>query len=431
MKQVWSITKLNLKLLWRQKIIQILSVTLPLIAVGTFFVLASNPDLSEDLRYRTLYSYSTAYSLLNLIALFLACFVTRTQIDAKNIHALSSFPLSRLKIFFGEFLALFILLASVNFLIVIAQYASSSFYEAKSSEELSTKTQKRIKPDLPTVEDLTKKQLKKANIAWESLSEEDFLAYQDQVRRAFQRIKKGEARYWNFNPIVLPKDLEQGLKLSFTFNGRSRSGKVKGKILIKYSDEVKEVPFEAIPLRETVVELSKDIFKNDEKFKIGIMHENSSELIVSYNKSISLFYEDSTHFVNGIKSYFLQLCHLSILVLIGMWAGTAFSFTVAGLLSLIIYLLSFGDFFTDSLQYINPEKMSQLEIYSFYLLEYLVMATKGIQAPDVITDFAARVSLDMDVYLSSLIPSYFMCFVIFSLIGGTLLKRKELDKIQA
>ena len=438
MKQIWAITKLNLKLLWRQKIILAMLLIIPAISLGIFFILSPDKDIVKDIQFRIQYAYTAAYTVLTLMAIFIGAYVTRSQIDAKNIHFITSFPVSRWKIFIGQFLAnTFLLLLNLIVLIIVI-ISSSFYYQSKHADKLTAleKSQLRntrfeIKPTPLDLDQLTRDRLKSFNVKVEKISAQDWILYVEQTRRELQRLRPGQTKSWSFPAIDKELLKSKDLDLFVRLNGRASQEKVPLEIKIISSQGSKSFQAEAPTYQYHKITLDSDAFPSGEDFRIELRHGNKSELLISYSSGIKILFQDSTFLKNTFNALILQALHLPVLNCLGMTAGICFSFAVAGLISLVTFLFSFADFLSNALIYVDVEKLSPFEIFSANLLRYGLKVTQGIQSPPIIENIAQNLTIPFFTILNSWGPAIALNFLTLALLGTYFLKRKELDKVQS
>jgi len=130
-----TVARLSFKLLLRQGSLKGLPLIIIALCAFTFFS-ASNDSgiLIDELKLKTLYSFSISYTFLSVAVIALTCFTIRRQIDSRNIYQLCSLPLSRFNIWLGQALALF----TASLLLLVCLYATllSSIYIFQKSFSL-------------------------------------------------------------------------------------------------------------------------------------------------------------------------------------------------------------------------------------------------------------------------------------------------------
>ena len=442
MKQILAITKLNLKLLWRQKIVHTMLLLIPAICLGAFFILSPDKDVVKDVQFRLLYGYTAAYSVLTLMAIFIGVYVTRSQLDAKNIHFVTSFPISRLKIFIGQFLSNCILLFATLLVLLITVFLSYSSYISKfesqlDDEQKSTlwKSRFEVKAIPPDLEKLTRERLEKHNVKIEKVGAQDWLLYLEGTRQVEQRIKKGQLKVWEFPAIDLDLIQSDKIDLYIQLNGRSSEEFVSAKLRVTSQEfslllpkNLRELSLQVPVYKLHKISLDKSWIPNKQKFQLEFVHENKHELLVSNTSGVKFLFQDSSFQSNLIKTVLSQILHLPVLSVLGMTAGICFSFSVAGLISMVTYLFSFADFFSKALAYVDPEKMSQFEVMSAIVLRYGIKVTQGIQGAKSIDSLAQGISINFD---STWLLSLIMNFTIFLILSVYFFNSKELDKVQS
>ena len=104
MKNILTIAKLIILLNARKGTFW--GVLLIIVGTSTFIFWASSGDniLINELQLRLQYSFTLSYSLLTLVIISLSCYTVRSQIDQRQIHMLTSFPISRKEIWLGKWL---------------------------------------------------------------------------------------------------------------------------------------------------------------------------------------------------------------------------------------------------------------------------------------------------------------------------------------
>ena len=441
MKQILAITKLNLKLLWRHKIVHTMLILIPAVCLGAFFILSPDKDVVKDVQFRLLYGYTAAYSVLTLMAIFIGVYVTRSQLDAKNIHFVTSFPVSRLKIFIGQFLSNCILLFTTLLVLLITVFISYSSYISKFESQLDEeqraslwKSRFEVKAIPPDLDALTKERLKKHNVKIEKINSQDWQLYLEFTRREEQRIRKDQKKIWSFPAIDLTKINSDKIDLYIKLNGRSSEEFVTAKIRVfdpqseNYIEKKKELIVKLPTYKLHKISLDKSLIPNNKSFKIEFIHQNKFELLVSNQSGIKFLFQDSSFMVNLFKTFASQLLHLPVLSALGMTAGICFSFSVAGLISMVTYLFSFADFFSKTLAYVDPDKLSKFEVISAIVLRYGIKITEGIQGAKSIDYLSQGISISFE---ASWFLSLIMNFVIFLVLSVYFFSKKELDKVQS
>ena len=357
MRNIVTIARLTLLLNIRKGTLW--GILLLIIGTSTFIFLVSIGDniLVNELQLRIQYSYALTYSLLTLIVISLACYTVRSQIDHRQIHMLTSFPISRREIWLGKWLGLI----SVSILAEIALFLSLAvcsllFCQSFSQEQVASA--KRFfgtinyesAPVQISAKKLTDKRIRQL-IAERKLTHADVdddtrRKVFDQIRKAQQLIPRKGEKAWEFDLKKKPIYGEY-IKLKYKFYTESRRKSIQGNWRISAPGRVESfaADFDVFPYTFNTIRIPLTQIPDSGKFNVTLKSHHESDLIVNKKIGIKIYYEDGSFIQNIAKAFVLQIIHLSVTASVGLTAGVAFTFSVATFLSIVLYFLSISSGF--------------------------------------------------------------------------------------
>ena len=416
-----------------------------IIGTSTFIFLGSTGDniLVNELQLRIHYSYAIAYSLLTLIIISVSCFTVRSEIDGRQMHMLTSFPLSRKEIWLGKWLGLVFIAITAEIVLCFTLLTCSYFYiQSYSPEEIQSakiffgkikyekhpleislrkRTQERINR---LIQD---KKLNPAEIT-DDLRKSIF----DQIRKEDQLVSPNTEKTWHFDLGGKP-DYGDYLELKFKFYAESRRKRIQGTWLITAPGKVESFSseFEVVPYTFNAIEIPLAQIPDTGKFDVTLKAQNETDLIVGKKTGLRIYYEDGPLINNIIKAISLQLIHLSVTAGVGLTAGVAFTFSVASFLSIVLYFLSVSSaFFTGIVRDLAyGYHISFLDQIATLVIKSGLWLAKGLQPPSIIPLISSGISIPIGELFVSWFPVIFIYGTVIVLIGIFLLNQKELDKV--
>ena len=404
-----------------------------------FQVARSDGQLVNELEIRLLYSYGFSYSVLSLIAISVACFTVRSQLDAKNIHLLTSYPVSRKSIFFGQGLGIaFVILVSEIVLLLsiltnawlFSNSAAEDAWEVAQDKFLNSR--KVVLPDYKSKRDLALDYAKEKNIEVEKLNELQWEELFERSTFAEQSIQSGKEKTWYFETMELPSGAEKYV-VRFNFREGNKRQKVNGILEAKginfstyYRTEI-----EADQFQDYKVEIPAASLPEDGKFSLIFTNKGSYSTIVT-RTGLAIEFIYGSFLGNLFKLLFSQFIHASVMIVVGMCAGLGMSFSVANFLVMMLYLMSVGE----GVVRVVIEGLRFRAVYDFWdnvivnLLKTTLWVTKGLQPPDSISKICSGTSIDMYYLLIEWLPATCFYGLIALYIAVKVFENKELDRIQ-
>ncbi len=135
MKNALVVMKMTLRILLRKGTIYGVFVLICALATLIFYLGRGDGTLVNELEMRISYSYSLTYGVLSLLVIAMSCFTVRSQIDAKNVHLMTSMPLERKWIFTGQAFALIIVALLAELVLLSTIFVNGMFYSKDFSED--------------------------------------------------------------------------------------------------------------------------------------------------------------------------------------------------------------------------------------------------------------------------------------------------------
>ena len=439
MSHAFIVMRMTLRLIMRKGTLWGMLAIIGVLSTLTFSMARSDGELVKELEIRLTYSYGLTYSLLSLIVIALACFTIRSQIDAKNIHLMSSLPINRKWVLLGQAFAL-IIIAFIGELVLLASLGANVWFFSRNYEESEIaaakekylKTRRFVLPTYKNRKDLTIDYCKKYGIELEGMSE---IEWEKNHRRALseeQLIPAKSTKSWNFN---LGEQPQQGefLELVYRFQKAKRKEKVSGifKMTSKDANSYFEQEIEAHQYSEGKISIPIGDIPPSGFFTISFENKGSSSVILT-RMGLKAGYIKGDLSGNLLKSLFCQMGHLSVAVVVGLCAGVGLTFSVASFLVMMLYLLSIGqglfDVLIEDLKFsVAISAMDQLVIG---IMEAGAWLTKGLQPPAVIDAISGGMNISWSYILTSWLPGAVVYGLGAFLLGSWMLSNKELDKVQ-
>ncbi|MFT5130536.1 MAG: ABC-type transport system involved in multi-copper enzyme maturation permease subunit [Rhodothermales bacterium] len=445
MSSIFTIARLTVKLAMRSGALW--GVLALVVATSSFLFFASTGDghLVNELQVRVQYSFGLTYSLLTLMVIALSVFTVRSQLDEKQLHMLTSRPVSRPQVLIGQWLGMVVIAGVAEFALLMTIAGASSLLgrgynadeRALADAQLGTvryEAQAARKPFADQVADRINT-LRADGTVTGAMSPELRKEIEQQIRRDQQIVPVGGQREWRF---VLSDRVSTGetAELRYKIYADNQRQPVRGSFRVwsANSPETFEQAFEAEPFRSHVMQIPLDQFPKSHEVMVELKNGSDRELYLGRTQGLRLYYVDGSMSGNAAKAFGLHLLHLAVVAAIGLMAGVAFTFPVAAFMVMVLFLLSIGaGFFQQVVRETRLEgsEMSALDQAAVAVTSFGIWLTKGMQPPSVVERFATGISIPLDSLLLSWVPGALVYGLIAGGIGIVALKRKELSKLQA
>ncbi|MCH2176868.1 MAG: ABC transporter permease [Lentisphaeria bacterium] len=438
-----------------------------------YWACQSDGILLHEIQLRSRFALLGSLTLLGFLLLWMSCYSLRGDIDTKRMHMLTSYPISRIKIFLGKWLGLSLFGALICILlflqtlilnwVVIGQWSDQTESQAVINE-LNSMVRK-ISPEEANPQEIaldTYKQMLAANQLnpnHDRATEIDRLTGKTIER--MQQIAPRGGRPWQF---VLPQKVtkEQNFMLQFKFFASDKKPTKMRWTFARYlggRDHVVEV--EGIPGKVNEIKVPASIINDQNRFFVQLQSLSDSQLTFYRGKSLNVSYINGTLFNNSLRFLSLYIFHCSVVVAVGLTCAVAFSMSVSIFASIIVYLLAmFSDIFVKFIEKTQLHMLSDTEDFLFtVLIQFGLFFTTGLEPPAVVENFTSGVSIQTDnlnmqvtMRTGDLILSIFSIFskgfvdslmragaglyigylfylIIIVGVGSFMLKKKELDRI--
>ncbi len=407
-----------------------------------FAISTSDNTILNELQLRIQYSYTLTYSLLTLIIISLSCFTIRSQIDGRQIHMLTSFPIRRRDIWLGKWLGLAVIALVSELILVLSIATCAHFYtrtfkaeDVSSAQEFYKKINCEVRPDIPDFNALTSERIStlinEQKLDPEMIDKEVWKKNYEILRRSEQLIKPNGEKTWSFDLKNKPKKGEF-VDFRFRMYAEKRRNLIRGTWLLSAEGKVESFKqnFECYPYSFTTIRIPVSQIPDSGKFQLTLNGQNDSDIIINFNNDLALFYEDGSIIFNLIKIISAHFIHMSVTVAVGLTAGVAFSFPAASFLSITLYFLSassgyFSSIITDLLEGYH---ISISDKISAGLISSALWLAKGLQAPDAISKLSSGISIPISDLLIHWLPAISVYGFVTCLLGICILTRKELDR---
>jgi hypothetical protein len=444
MKDSLIIMRMTLRILLRKGTVYGLLGLICCLSTAIFYMSRGDGVLVNELEIRISYSYGLTYSILSLSVIALACFTIRSQIDAKNIHLLSSMPLKRKWIFAGQALAIIVvaLIAEVMLLgsILINSYVYSSSFSAEEKKQASEKyliSHRKIKPVYVDKRELTLAYAEKGGKdATQMTGKEWYLLSRDALKEE-QLIESGKSTTWAFDlgesPSSSKDQSKENTSLIYRFQKAGKRDKVKGvfeltsdndNFYFKHEIDADQYSFESFNIPMTSV-------PDSGKFTIKFTNTGKGATIVT-RSGIYFKYTKGTIWTSLAKSFLCQGVHLIVTVLVGTCAGVGLTFSVATFMVMMLFVMSSsqGLFKLVMEDYGFTAVLTYWDHVGIFILNAAMWATKGLQPPEIISGLSAGLDLDMSHLLIEWLPAVVFYGLFAYFLGSWMIYEKELDKVQ-
>ena len=439
MKNTLTVCRLCLRLLLRKGSIKGLAALIIAINLFSFFSTKHNGVLIDELKVRVLYSFSFTYTFLSIAVIALTCFTIRRQIDSRNIHQLCSLPLSRLNIWLGQALALFVIAFSLLLTLYLSTISATYFYqkdfspeEKQALYESANSPIKEVKPEFLSDYDLIMKAVNERGGKLQAgMPPEIWNAIHLKVISKAQNIASQQSKTYEFNLGQRPADE------FFTFYFRPFFSGKKADFQIDIQPEkntpanfsLKDTSSQA---RKTYLQIPSSAIPADGRFFVKLSNLHSGTVKIQRSNGIHCFYSNSNFQNNLLKAFFSHSLHLLVFIFLGMTCGTALTFATATFTSFALFLISLSHSFFENIAkdmlFVYEPPTSTL--IASKTIETLLWIAKGLQAPPVIENMAYHRLIENSSLLGTWLPATLIYGFIISAIGIYLFNKKELSILE-
>ena len=439
MKKALTITRMTLLINIRKGTLWAIALVVILFSSAAFYMTKSDGKLANELEIRISYSYGVTYSILSLMIIALACFTVRSQIDAKNLHMVSSMPLERKWIFAGQAFALVIISFISELVLVGTVMANSWFFSSGFSEqerqtvfEKYSTTRREVRPFYIKKRQVALNFAKEQGIDVSELNGTEWYELYHNALRRETLIGEGVSKIWQFDLEDIPMEGET-VKLLYKFQKGNKRSPIKGVFELTspgYNIYFKK-EIEAHQYAQGAVEIPINFIPDNGRFEVKFTNSGTNSVVVS-RSGLIFSYSKGTLWENINKCFLSQTFHLSVSSLVGLCAGIALTFSVATFMVIMLYLIATG----------QPVFQLVMQDYEFYaettfmdavvnsIMAAAIWLTKGLQAPELVSNISSGLNIGWDYLLGSWFPAVAIYGVLASVLGAVMLTKKELDKVQ-
>lgn len=443
MHNILAILKLTLLLSLRKGTFWGILVLISGISSLIFLVSSGDNILVNELKLRLQYSYAITYSLLTLVIISISCFSMRSELDGRQIHMLTSYPVSRKEIWIGKWLGI-VSIAFVSELILFSSLALCCFFysqtfpkeEIQNAGEYFQIIKFESRPVQKSFKELTNERIKTL-IAEKKMKFTDVDATVrdtifSQLLREEQLVPPNGKKTWKFNLGQRPI-YGDTIDLKFKFYAESKRKPIQGTWMIHAPGKVEahETDFEVFPFTANTVSIPVSQIPDSGKFEVTLKGKNQRDIIVSKNSGLRIYYEDGSLQKNLLKALVFQLTHLGVTAAVGLTAGVALTFAVAAFISIVLYIMSVssGIFEVIVQGMTNSYHLELADQIAIYVINSGLWLTKGLQPPAIIASLSSGISIPTNDLLLTWLPAVTIYGCVAAFLGIYLLTRKELDKI--
>jgi hypothetical protein len=445
MSNILTIARLTLKLALRSGALWGLLGLVVASAALLFFASTGDGHLVNELQVRVQYSMGLTYSLLTLLIIAMSVFTVRSQLDEKQIHMLTSRPISRAQVLLGQWLAMVFMAAVAEFAMLATIGGASSLlgrgFDANEQQHADAElgivryearpVQKRFADQVSN----RINELRQSGQITGALSPELRQEIEQKIRRDQQIVPVSGRKEWRF---VLSERVREGevAELRYKIYAENRRQPVKGSFRVwsETAPESFHQAFEVEPFRNHVISIPLEQFPQSHELFVSLDNNSERDLYLGRTRGVRIFYVDGSAGSNAVKAFGLHLLHLAVVAAIGLMAGVAFSFPVASFIVMVLFLLSAGaGMFQQVVRETQLEgsHMTLLDQAAIAITSFGIWITKGMQPPAVVERVATGVSIPLDVLVVEWVPGILAYGLIAGTIGIVALRRKELSRLQA
>jgi hypothetical protein len=445
MTKIWAIAKTVFRLLFRNGTGW--GILAAIAATAAFIFLTSQADgvLLHELQLRIRYSASFASILISLCLLFLACISIRHDIDNKQMHMLSSWPIHRSEIWLGKWLGL-LLFSALAFAVSIATISLCSWGYLRNwkhpaeKQVLASKfwrtmheTPPARKPLREQAEILYRQRLLKGELpqdqpAWSIKNE----IYRE-LRRDVQMLPPGQTKTWRFElgdkPIV-----GQSVVLRYKIFAEQERQKIFGTWTVEAVDGVDrfEKAFEVYPYRTGEIEVPAALVPPSGSLRVTFKGApNTPHLIFPHDQGMAILFDDGSLAANVTRGLLVSLAHQAVLIAVGLGAASAFTMAVATFVSLILFGLAISSqFFLGVIGDLLWQEPTFVKMLGAKVIRVGIWLGQGLRPPPVIAEVSGGRSIRFAEIWASWGGASLLYFILIAGLGIYLLTRKELDRIQ-
>ena len=414
---------------------------LAIVALSTlvFNVARSDGELLAELEIRINYSYAVTYSVLSLIIISIACFTIRSQIDAKNMHMVSSYPIKRRWILFGQALGV-IFIAFILEIVLLSSLAANSWYFSKAysveEQELAQKnffeTRREVMPEYKSRREITLAYAEAEGIDAEKLDGTEWnLLFQEALREE-QLVSTGKKRTWKFD---LTEDISKtaDLRVVYKFQQANKRQKVKGTFELsskEYSTYFKQ-EIEADQYESNEFVIPSEFVPPDGIFTLTFTNLSSQSTVVT-RSGLKCSYQKGSFVSNAFKVVFAQMVHLSVTAIVGLCAGVGLTFSVATFMVMMLFFMSIAEGVVQVMleDFGFAAVITMWDQFIVGLMKAAMWVTKGLQPPSIVSDVSQGLDISWAYLMMSWFPATLFYGLVAAFIGVRILENKELDKIQ-
>lgn len=414
---------------------------LAIVALSTlvFNVARSDGELIAELEIRLNYSYAVTYSILSLIVISIACFTVRSQIDAKNIHMVSSYPIKRRWILMGQALGVIFISFILEVALLMSLTANSWYFsKAYSPEEQSLaqknflETRREVLPEYKSRREITLAYADVQGIDAEKLDGTEWnLLFQDALREE-QLVETGKKRTWKFD---LAEDVSNtaDLRVSYKFQQANRRQKVKGTFELtskEFSTYFKQ-QIEADQYEYNEFTIPANYIPPDGVFTLTFTNLSSQSTVVT-RSGLKCSYQKGSFGANAVKVVMAQMIHLSVTAIVGLCAGVGLTFSVATFMVMMLFFMSIAEGVVQVMleDFGFAAVITMWDKFIVGLMKSAMWVTKGLQPPSIVSDVSQGLDISWEYLLLTWLPATLFYGLVAAFIGIRILENKELDKIQ-
>ena len=477
MRKTLSVAATTLKLLFRGGPGWGLLLLASAFAVFIFYSAGGGETLLDELRIRLEYALYASTTLLNLALIYFSCVSLRKEIDERRFHTISAAPVRRSEIWFGKFLGL-LTLGVIAFLSISLSLAvvcllfingwtkpeetatlGTSFFRSyyrctpdlsDLERQVSTLYAKRLKVLIARQEAKHRNEHKKAARDGESKGGSEARHHHHhhgewegdewrarkrllaEVRKSKQIIAPNSTAKWQFTWYP---DSNQGtcVLLRFKFYSNRKRSQSKGlwSILDTKGRTLWSREFKGYPFIEHELSIPSDKMPKTSVFTLAYKEISPNFVIFPvYNNGLNIFYDNGGIFKNFCLLLLFTIAHMAVLVALSLMFSSMFSYSVAVFSAISLYAVgSFSSFFNHVLTDLSfHDQTLSTKLFS-HLIQVGLWVAEGAKALPVNSWFANGVSIPLIKLLNDNAASFIIYIGVIVIIGTTILKRKEIDKI--